>query len=131
MNLNELTSQDLKKAVALMQQKESLQTKMAEVDSQLSALLGGKGGKIEAKPAAVAKRSPAQAGYVPKPGRSGQVKEAIITLLKKVSPQGMSRKEICQRINSTPNRLNVWLHSTGKKIKQIKRIAPGTYAWIE
>lgn len=130
MNLTELTSHDLKKAVALMQQKETLQAKMAEVDSQLSALLGGKVGKMGAKLGLDAKRNPVVMG-VPKPGRSGQVKEAIITLLKKVSPQGLSRKEICQRINSTPNRLNVWLHSTGKKIKQIKRIAPGTYAWIE
>ncbi len=51
MNLNQLTSQSLKKAAILVEEKEALQAKIAEIDQQLTALCSGAPAEPSVEPA--------------------------------------------------------------------------------
>jgi hypothetical protein len=44
---------------------------------------------------------------------------------------GLTVKEIASKFKAKPGNLHVWFSSTGRKVKQIKKIAPATYAWVE
>ena len=61
--------------------------------------------------------------------RFGQLKESVIQLLKEAGPKGLTLKEICGKLGLRKGHLDNWLYATGKKIKEIKRIGRGVYAW--
>jgi hypothetical protein len=122
MNMNHLSSKDLKKALKLLERKESHQARIAAIERQIDELCGAQG-RTEIQ---VAKAPRAVAS-----GKRGQVKEAIIGLLQKTGSNGISLKEICRRLDLSQSRLNSWLHSTGSKIGEIKKVGRGEYAWIE
>ena len=59
----------------------------------------------------------------------GQLKESVIQVLKAAGPKGITLKEICGKLQLSQGHLNTWLYATGKKIKEIKKIGRGVYAW--
>jgi hypothetical protein len=120
MNIDKLSSGALKKAISLLEKKEFHAAKITEIERQLASLFGDDG-----KPA-IKTEKVARAG---KHRKRGEVKEAIVKLLKGVGPKGITRKEICQRLSMSSTHLNAWLNATGNKIKEIKRVDRGTYAW--
>ena len=67
-----------------------------------------------------------------KPGakRSGATKDAIIELVKGAGKAGITVKEIAARLGSKPQGVYVWFGNTGKKVKEIKKVKPATYAWV-
>ena len=77
------------------------------------------------------KPEPKAKGQVePKTGKKfGHLKESVIQLLKAASPKGVTLKEICAKLGLSQGHLNTWFHATGKKIKEIKKIGRGVYAW--
>ncbi len=122
MNITQLSSRDLKKAMGLVEKKELHLARIAEIDRQIDALFGGL-----AVPTA-------GANTVLKPSRGknrGKVKAAIVTLLQQAGSEGVTLKEISRRLGMAANRLNTWFYITGRAIKQVKRIERGRYAWVE
>ncbi|MCP5520096.1 MAG: hypothetical protein H7A46_00945 [Verrucomicrobiales bacterium] len=63
------------------------------------------------------------------PRKRGQLKEQIIGLVKAGGKTGVTVKEIAAKLGDKPDRIHVWFNATGKNVKEIKRIRPGTYAW--
>ena len=72
---------------------------------------------------------PAKVGS-PKRGKRGAVKEAIIGLVKNCGKEGISVADVARKLKSTPKRVYMWFSSTGKAIKEIKKVAPAKYAWV-
>jgi transposase-like protein len=62
--------------------------------------------------------------------KAGGTKAAIIELVKGAGKPGITVKEIAAKLGGKPQRLHVWFGSTGKKVKEIRKIAPATYAWV-
>ena len=86
---------------------------------------------VDAKP--TVKAEPKAKGQAePKAGKKfGQLKESVIQLLKAAGQKGITLKEICGKLGLSQGHLNNWLYATGKKIKEIKKIGRGVYAWKE
>ncbi len=121
MNINQLNSQSLRMAINLLEEKESLQAKIAEIEQQLAQLFeeGAAAAPLKIKRVKVASGN-----------RRGQVKDAFIAMLQQAGRKGVTLKEVCQELGKNQSSINSWLHSTGKKIPQIKRIGRGQYAWV-
>ncbi len=119
MNLN---SQDLRKALSLAEEKESCLDRIATIEQQLAALLGGEPVKAT-ETAKTTRRS--------KRPKSRRLKELIIPVLKKAGPKGLARKEISARSGISPANLNAWLNRTAKSITGFKKVGFGRYAWLE
>lgn len=140
MNLQNLTSSDLKEITRLIQKKESLLGEISKIDKQLDSMQPGAKPKAraaakaptrrkrKAKPKAKAKAKKAKAASK-KPVQRGQTKERILSLLRQAGAKGITVKEVAQKLGSTQNSVGVWFYTTGKKIKEIKKIAPATYAY--
>jgi hypothetical protein len=62
--------------------------------------------------------------------RRGQLKEQIIQLIQAAGKKGIHVKEIVEKTGAKDPNVRVWFYSTGKKIKNIKQVAPATYGWF-
>lgn len=65
-----------------------------------------------------------------KPAKRGELKEAVLGLLKATGKAGIGVKDIAARLGAKPKNIYVWFTSTGKSIKEIKRVGPAKYAWV-
>ncbi len=67
-----------------------------------------------------------------KAGKSqrGAVKEAIISVIKGAGKAGITVKDVAETLGIKYANASVWFGSTGKKVREIKRVARGTYAWV-
>ena len=116
MNLASLSSSDLKQIAKLLEQREKLQAQVDKINSRLEAF--GSGGTVRKASA----KSPA------KPGKKrGALKEAVIATLKEAGKEGLKVREIADKIGTKPVNIHAWFHSTGKKIKEIKKLKTGKY----
>jgi len=60
----------------------------------------------------------------------GETKAAIIELVKRAGKPGITVKEIAGELGVKPQSIYVWFGTTGKKVKEIKKVKPATYAWV-
>jgi hypothetical protein len=84
-----------------------------------------------AKPAA-SKPAPKAAGRPKKAGRAkpGQFKDSVLALVKAAGKSGVTVKDAAAKLGVKAQRVYVWFGATGKTIKEIKKVAPATYAWV-
>ncbi len=128
MNLTQIASADLKQVVALVEQKETLLARVAKLNAELASFQSGE----PVTPAAPAKGKPGR-----KPGRPakaktsgrGAMKAAITELLQAAGASGLSVQEIAAKLKAKPGNVHVWFSSTGKTVKEIKKLAPGKFGW--
>ena len=64
-------------------------------------------------------------------GKRGAVKEAIIKVVQAAGKAGISVKDVASTLGVKYGNVSVWFGSTGKKVKEIKRVGRGTYAWVK
>lgn len=142
MKLAQLTSADLKRIAALLEQKEALQAQIAQLNSQLSAFEAGEAAPAPAPPAARGRpgrkpgprvaAAPAPVHAVPaRRAKRGAVKAAILDLIKGAGKPGITVKDIAARLGAKYNRVFTWFYTTGRNISQIKKVGPGKYAWTD
>ena len=84
---------------------------------------------LKAAPAPAAK---AEEPVVKKPAarKPGAKKDAIIELVKGAGKAGITVKEVAGKLGVKPQGVYVWFGSTGKKVKEIEKVKPATYAWV-
>jgi hypothetical protein len=125
MDITKLTSTNLGKIQKLLRKKEQLLTKVEDVDALLRGFDEDSGSKIT-------KRQP-KAAKGPKKarGKRGEMKDKIIAALKAAGKDGIHTKDLAAKLGKPVQNVAVWFHATGKKIKQIKKVKPATYAWVE
>ena len=63
------------------------------------------------------------------PARRGQLKEQIIGSLKVAGKSGVTVKDLAADLGRSYGNISVWFHSTAKGVKEIKKVAPGRFAW--
>jgi DNA/RNA endonuclease YhcR with UshA esterase domain len=114
MNVANLTQQDIKQIQILLAKREALQ-------AQLAAYNGGR--------SATKHTDKANSSSINRQHKRGALKEAIIQLLKSSGQNGITVKDIAARLNTNTGNIHVWFTSTGKSIKEIKKVAPATYVW--
>jgi DNA invertase Pin-like site-specific DNA recombinase len=128
MNLTQIASADLKQVVALVEQKETLLAQVARIDAELTSIESGD----TAAPTAPAKGKPGRKPGRPakaKTGGRGGMKAAIIELLTAAGASGLSVQDIAAKLKAKPSNVHVWFSSTGKTVKEIKKLAPSKYGW--
>jgi hypothetical protein len=128
MNFTQIASADLKRVVTLVEQKETLLAQAAKIDAELAGFQSGE----PVAPAAPAKGKPGRKPGRPvkaKTGARGAMKAAITELLQGAGASGLSVLEIAAKLKAKPGNVHVWFSSTGKTIKQVKKLGPGKYAW--
>jgi len=131
MNLTQIASADLKRVVTLVEQKETLLAQVAQLNAELASFQAGESA-APAAPAAPARGKPGRKPGRPakaKAGARGALKAAISALLQGAGASGLTVKEIAATLKAKPGNVHVWFSSTGKTIKEIKKLAPGTYGW--
>ena len=128
MNLTTLTATQLRQALALREQIERLEQQLAAITG--STVVNVVEPRAEpdvestlAEVKRVKKVKPA------KRGKRGAVKEAVIELVRTAGPAGTTVKEIAAALGRSSPSISLWFFSTGKKVKEIKKIGRGKYAW--
>ena len=116
MNLSQLTASELRQLAKLVEAKE------AKIDRQVAAFEGS-----QAQPAP----EPALKRRAKKRAKHGQVKNAILNLLKQSGKKGITVKEVAGKLGVGVNRIHTWFYNARKSLKQIKKIGPGRYCWQE
>lgn len=79
-----------------------------------------KGKKRMSKPAAVEAK-----GRFP----GASLKEQIVGTLKAAGKSGATVKDLAAKLGKSYGNISVWFHTTGKGLKEIKKVAPGKFAW--
>jgi hypothetical protein len=64
-------------------------------------------------------------------GRSSgaPLKERIIGTLKAAGKSGATVKDVAAKLGKSYGNVSVWFHTTGKGMKEIKKVEPGRFAW--
>ena len=57
------------------------------------------------------------------------LKDRIVQALKAAGKSGATVKDIAKKLGKSYGNISVWFHTTGKGIKEIKKVAPGKFAW--
>lgn len=135
MKLTELTSADFKKITKLLKQKERLQAQIAKLDSGLQAFeeeaprtraVRRRRRKARAaQPKQPVKRKISQR----KKAAGGGLKEKIIKELQAAGGKGVHVKILAGKIRAKTDNIRIWFLTTGKRVKEIKKVAPATYSW--
>ena len=127
MNLSSISAADFRRLTTLIETKESLLSKIAEIDAELSNFGNGH----SPSPTTNARvKAPKASRKGAKRGIRGQLKETIIGLLKSAGKSGLKVKDIATTTGAKPQSVHVWFSSTGKKTKEIKKLAPGHFVWV-
>lgn len=131
MNLTQLTSADLKRIVKLLEQRETLQSQVAQIDAELAAYEGGEAAEaIESKPGRKPGLQVRAKVSVAKRAKRGALKAGIVGLLQGAGKTGITVKDLAARLGLGYSRVFAWFYKTGANIKEIKKAGPGKYAWI-
>ena len=117
MSLVSLSSGQIRRFVQLIKEREKIQAKLIQVERLLDALEGGKVPKIKSAPNKRRRRR--------KP-----LKDALLKKLKAAGKKGLTVKELATSIKAKPASVSVWIYTTGKKIKGIKKVGPGRFAFV-
>jgi hypothetical protein len=131
-----LSLQQLKRAVAIREKVEGLER---ELDRIISGKPVGKGsaGRRKGRRAAsrgrvsnaVQSRSTKAVVQRRMPSRRGGMKERIIRALRAAGDKGATVKDLAGKLGRSYGSISVWFHTTGKRVKEIKKMAPGGFAW--
>ncbi|MBK9139738.1 MAG: hypothetical protein IPM17_13395 [Verrucomicrobia bacterium] len=83
----------------------------------------------EATTAPRAPKKPAPKAPTGRRGKPAVAKETVIAMLKASGRSGITVLDMARRLNVDPQRIYTWFNAVGKKIKEVKKIAPATYIW--
>ncbi len=58
------------------------------------------------------------------------MKDRIVSALKAAGKSGVTIKDLASKLGNSYGSVNVWLRTTAKGIKEIKKVEPGRFAWV-
>jgi len=130
MNLSQIKLSDLKVIEGLLKRKEALVKELGQIEARLNSFVSGVAPRAtKASPPRAARTvgKARKAGAKRRP--PGELKQRILALLQQSGKAGISVREIASRLGLNPQRVFVWFNATGKRLKEIKKVAPATYTW--
>ncbi len=130
MALFNLSSAQLAHLIALVKEKESLQSKLSRIEAELNSLETGKPapkkrGRKPGRPAGV-KSTVAKVG---KTKRGKRLKAPLLKALSSAGSSGITVKELAAKLKVKPGNIFSWFYTTGKKISGIKKVGEAKYAY--
>jgi hypothetical protein len=130
MSLFNLSSAQLARLIGLVKEKESLKTKLEQVDAALKALESGKSapkkrGRKPGRPAGV--KTKVAKGKKSKRGK--RLKQPLLKALSAAGSSGITVKELAAKLKVKPGNIFSWFYTTGKKISGIKKIGEAKYSY--
>ena len=120
MSLSSLSSAQLYRLVKLVKEKETIQTKLTQLKDFLTVLEAG----------LVAKEKPTLKGGPRRRRRRIALKGALLEKLKAAGKKGITVKELAASLKAKPTSVSVWFYTTGKKIKEVKKVGAARYAYV-
>jgi multidrug efflux pump subunit AcrB len=136
MSFVNFSSAEIKKIATFLEKKEALVGKVEQIDKQLEAIWGGESiakSRGVPKKTSQKRKSAEKRTSVRRVVKSTQktskrsLETEIINSLNKVGPQGVSAQDIADKLGKTVGNIRVWLYTTGKKNKQIKKVGKGRF----
>lgn len=129
MDFNSLTRTDIDRLTKLITERDAVKARLADISNILGG--GTSAGSAFVASAPKTRGKAKRAAKTAKPRKTrGTVKEAVVELLKSAPPSGISVENIATALKRKPASLHVWFYTTGKTIKEIKKIGRGIYAWV-
>ncbi len=144
MDLTKLNTGVLRDLLKLTEQKADLLQQIADIDKSIGALASGtapavtrvKRTRRTRKVRAYRKRlAPVETPGAAAPkvrkarrGRRGALKERILALLAVSGSGGIAVRDIAAKLNAKPQNIHVWFSTTGKKLKEVKKVGEARYA---
>jgi len=61
--------------------------------------------------------------------QAAPLKERIVQTLKAAGKPGVTVKDLASKLGKDYGNISVWFHTTGKRMKEIKKVEPGRFAW--
>ncbi len=126
MDFSTIALSDLKRLVPLIEERDAVTARLAEINNALSGLNGSSKATPTTKPVSKAK---AAVTKKPAKGRKGAIKDAIVKILQEAPSSGISVENIAKSVGKKSAAMHVWFYTTGKSIKEIKKVGRGIYAW--
>jgi hypothetical protein len=125
MDFTSLTRRDIDRLTQLINERDALNARLAEITK---ALGGGSnvGGGLVAQKTRKAGKPPAK---VKIGKRRGGLKDSILSILKDAPASGVSVETMAGLLKRKPAVLHTWFYTTGKPIKGIQKVGRGIYAW--
>ncbi len=117
MNLTQLTLAQLQKIVALVKRRQKLSAEITRIEKCIQKLDGS--GKVN-RPLRKAGRST----------KKSPIKDEILRALEAAGKKGLRIRDLASTVKRTPTHLSVWLATAGKKVKGLKRVGYGVYAYV-
>jgi hypothetical protein len=122
-----LSSAQLGRLIALVKEKEVLQSKLEKVDAALQALESGKVARRGRPPGSGKGRPGPKAGKVRRRGK--RLKAPLLKALKAGGSAGVTVKELAAKLKVKPGNVFSWFYTTGKKISGIKKVGEARYSY--
>ena len=141
MQITRIDKDGLRRLLTLTEKKEQILESLREVEQQIqktAAALGVQFVDSTSLPPSTASAKPSRArsqsntsNKAPSKGprsegRSGALKNRIVSLLETAGPQGMRVKDVAKALGVKVANISVWFSTTGKKITT--KLAPGVFA---
>jgi uncharacterized protein YjcR len=141
MSLTTLTSSGLARIQKLVERKESLAEQISAINRELEAIESG-----APRPAAPARQAAASAARpaAPAPVKQaaaprrkaggaktarGELKGKIISELKSAGRGGVKVKDLAAKLGTSYGNITAWFQTTGKKMKEVKKVGPAQFGW--
>jgi len=125
MKISDLQADVLRELLELTERRERLTAELDEVERRIASIYEGKNGdepdQIESLRL---RRGP---GKRRSGSKRGAVRAAVLQALRESGIQGISVTEMARTIGQKPENLHVWFSTTGKKVEEIEKVAPGRY----
>ena len=109
---------------------------IAEIDQELSAFdAGSEQTAPNSTLRSAGRAAPKAATLIPRNANGtraqrGALKDAIIELVKGAGGDGIKVGEIAARIGVKYGNINTWVNTTGKAVKEIRKVGKARYAWV-
>jgi hypothetical protein len=140
MSITNITSSQLRELIPIVEKKERLQKELAEIEAKLSAHVSSgptarSNGRLRAprqlKVPPVDRVVPEKSSKLSPTARRGELRDAIMTELKKAGAAGVAAKDLSAKLGVKNQNLHVWFSSTGRKIKGLTKIGAGRWNYKE
>ena len=116
MSLSSLSSAHIRRFVKLVKEREKIQAKLDQVERSLASVEAGKVPKVKS-------------AFKKRRRRGKPMKAALLKSFKAAGKKGLTVKELAASIKANPASVSVWIYTTGKKIRGIKKVGPGRFAF--
>ena len=122
MSFSSLSSEQLRRLIKLVHEKETLQARVAKIDRALQAMEGGSPPTRQTSPKLNARRGTRK--------RHGALKTSLISKLEDAGKSGLTVKELAASLRAKPATVYAWFYTTGQKIAGIKKVGKAKFAYL-